>query len=258
MTGMERLLSFYNSTAPETMQAAIVRRILSHVQQIGDMTIYDLSELCYTSPASISRLVRKLGYKNFAYFQKDISDCVEKYDRHNRLVSPEHKPEEKSMREYFFQTLEGLYESFKQSLDEEKIDELIQMMHDAEKVAIYSYSVYLIELFLQSDLFMDGKICDVHQQEKDIFEHIKTLSEKDAVILVAPAAEEGLPVEKLIRQIHASKAKVCLITESRKTAKNGGADLNIVLPGIHMATDMFIIQLFLGVTDMVYREKYME
>ena len=154
MTGMERLLGFYNTAPPESMQAAIVRTILTNIDRVSDLTIYELSELCYTSPASLSRLVRKLGYKNFAYFQKDITDCVEKYDRHNRLVSPEAKPENKSMQSFFLDTLEELYNRFKEELDEEKTIELVNMIHEAEKVNLFSYSVYLMELFLQSDLFM--------------------------------------------------------------------------------------------------------
>ena len=258
MTGMERLLSYYNSASPESMQAAIVRGILKNIRRVGDLTIYDLAEICYTSPASLSRLVRKLGYKNYAYFQKDLSDAVEKYDRHNRLVSPEQKPEDESMPAYFFRTLEGLYESFKGSLDMEKVDQLVEMMHRANKVAIYSQSIYMIEFFIQSDMFMDGKICDLHQQEKDIYEHVKVLTDKDLVILVAPGAPEGFPAEKLVRLCHDSKAKVCLITESKKSAKMSSAELSIVLPGVHMAADMFVMQLCLSVVDMTYRERYLE
>lgn len=258
MTGLERLLSYYNTSPPDSMQSAIVRNILVHVREIGDLTIFDLADLCFTSAPSISRLVRKLGYKNYAYFQKDLQDSSRKYDIHNRLVSPESKSENMEMTEFFFGTLEELYESFKKELDYGQVRELTRMMHEAEKVAIYSYSVCFTEVFLQSDLFMSGKICDLHHQEKDIMEHIKVLTGNDLVILISPAAVEGLRVEVIIREIRKTGAKICMITDSKRMARNSTAEISFPLPGVKQAVDMFIMQMFLCVADMEYRKTYME
>ena len=258
MTGMERLLAYYNTSPPDSMQSAVVRNILANIKQIGDLTIFDLADLCFTSAPSISRLVRKLGYKNYAYFQKDLLDSVRKYDIHNRLVSPENKPHEQEMTEFFFETFDDLYQKFREGLDYEKIHELCRMMDEAEKVAIYSYSIYFTEVFVQSDLFMSGKICDIQHQEKDILEHAKVLTERDLVILIAPGGVEGLHVEEVIRAIRATGAKLCLITDSNRMARNSGAEISFPLPGVKMAIDMFIMQLFLCVVEMEYRKLYID
>jgi DNA-binding MurR/RpiR family transcriptional regulator len=258
MTGMERLLAYYNSSPPDSMQSAIVRNILAHVRKIGDLTIFDLADLCFTSAPSISRLVRKLGYKNYAYFQKDLLDSVRKYDIHNRLVSPENRPEEQEMAGFFFDTLDDLYRKFREQLDYDKVHELNRIMHEAEKVAIYSYSIYFTEVFIQSDVFMSGKICDIHHQEKDILEHVKVLSPNDLVILMAPAGVEGLNIEVIIREIRNAGAKFCVITDSRRLAKNSQADISFPLPGVKQAVDMFIMQLFLCVVEIEYRKLYLD
>ncbi len=258
MTGLERLLAYYNTSPPDSMQSAIVRNILTHVQEIGDLTIFDLAELCFTSAPSISRLVRKLGYKNYSYFQKDLLDSGRKYDIHNRFVSPENRPEDMEMTDFFFGTLEELYRRFKKELDYDQVHELNRMMHEAEKVAIYAYSIYFTEVFVQSDLFMSGKICDLHHQEKDIFEHIKVLTDRDLVMLIAPAGVEGLRVEVIIREIRKTGAKLCVITDSKRIAKNSGAEISFPLPGVKQAVDMFIMQMFLCVVEMEYRKLYLE
>jgi len=258
MTGMERLLGFYNTSPADSMQGAIVRNILVHVKEVGNLTIFDLADLCFTSPASISRLVRKLGYKSYAYFQKDMVDCIKEYDVHNRFVSMETKPEDQPISEYFLDSFDLIYRQFRESIDYDRIHELTKAMHEAEKVAIYSYSAYFTELFLQSDLFMSGKICDVHSQEKDIHEHVKVLTKKDFVILIAPTAVGSDRREKLIEEIHESGAKVCLINDSRHRAKNSKADIAFPMPNVKQAVDMFIMQLFLAIVDMEYRKEYID
>ena len=258
MTGMERLLAYYNASPPDSMQSAIIRNILSHVRNIGNLTIFDLAELCFTSAPSISRLVRKLGYKNYAYFQKDLLDSVRKYDLHNRVVSPDNKPDDREMTDFFFDTFDELYRSFREQLDIEKVHELNRMMHEAEKVAIYSYSIYFAEVFIQSDVFMSGKICDIHLQEKDITEHIKVLTPNDLVILIAPAGVESLHIETIIRALREMGAKLCVLTDSRRIARNSQAEISFALPGVKQAVDMYIMQLFLTVVDIEYRKMYLE
>ena len=135
---------------------------------------------------------------------------------------------------------------------------LNRMMHEAGKIAIYSYSIYFTEVFVQSDIFMSGKICDLHHQEKDILEHIKVLTPNDLVLLIAPAGVEGLRIEVIIREIRETGAKLCIITDSKRVARNSQADISFALPGVKQAVDMFIMQLFLCVVEMEYRKLYLD
>ena len=106
MTSVENMLAVYNATPADSMLRSILRRILANLKDVGDMTIYDLADTCYTSPASISRLVKKLGYKNYSYFQKDVVDCISKYEHHNRLIPLDSIPEDQDLPDYFMDTLE--------------------------------------------------------------------------------------------------------------------------------------------------------
>ena len=151
-----------------------------------------------------------------------------------------------------------------------------------DKDSLYYFYKDLIKLRKEHDVVINGrfKMVDInnphvfqYERENDKekmvvvasfsnkerrFKKWKELANKDLVILVSPGASEGLPSEKIVKKAHQAGSKVCLITESRSIAKNAEADLTIILPGVHQATDMFIMQLFLSVTDMAYREKYLE
>lgn len=258
MTAMERLLTFYNSVSDDSMQKVALKAILVNFKEIGELSIFDLAEICYTSPASISRLVRKMGYKNYAYFQKDIQDNVRRYDRHNRLVSPDSKPAEMEMSAFFLGTLEELYESYVRNIDYDKIHEVNRMMRGSRKTVLYTYFIFMAETFIQSDLFMSGIVCDIYHNEDRIFSNLDTLGSDDFVILISPLAEEGLQTARIIEGIHKAGAKVCLITGSQRTAEEENAEICFVLPGVNKAVDMFVMQVLLCLIDIEYRKLYLD
>ena len=258
MTGLEKVLTYYNRVQADSMQAAIVRNILIHLKDLENMTIYDLAEACYTSPASISRLVRRMGCRNYSYFQKELVDSVRRYGMHNRLTDLEKKPEDIDLADYYFDTFEGLFHKMRKELDREKVGELTEMFHNSEKIAIYTYSTFMSELFLQSDLFMAGHICDIHSLEQEIIEHVKVLTERDSVLMMAPSCIEGVQAEKIIRLVHLKGARICMLTDSKRAEGLKKADIGIVIPGVMQAVDMYVMQLFLSIVDLEYRRRYLD
>ncbi len=258
MTGIERLLTFYNAAPVGSTQSAIVRKMLENITEIGRLSIYELAERCYTSPASISRLVRKVGYRNYAFFQKDLVDFGVRYDIHNRWVSPEYSPPDGNASAYFLDTFRGLFDTFCEQIDLDQVRELNRVMHEAERVLILSYSVVFAEMLLQTDLFMTGRVCEVRHLEPEILESIRMLSSTDYVILIAPSAVEGIAADRIVQEVRESGAKIALITDSQRVAHRCAVERSFVLPGVNRAIDMFIIQLFLGVVDMEYRKAYLD
>lgn len=258
MTSIENMLAVYNATPADSMLRSIIRRILVNIKKVGGMTIYELADTCYTSPASISRLVKKLGYKNYSYFQKDIVDCISKYEHHNRLIPLDSIPEGAEAPDFFMDTMEGLMAHMRKKLEKEKIRLLAQMIHDSEKIGVYSYTGYFAELFLQSDIFFSGRICDVYQQEREMLEHTKVLSQRDLVILLAPKCVYGTHMDQMIEEIHKYKAKVCVITDSRHFQGLKKAELSFVFEGVMHSIDMLMLQMFLCIVVMEYRRMFID
>ena len=162
------------------------------------------------------------------------------------------------MSEFFLKTLEELYESYIREIDYEKIHEVNRMMRGSRKLALYTYTVFMAEIFIQSDLFMSGIVCDIRHQEDSIFEDLDTLGSNDFVILISPLAEEGLQTARIIRVIHEAGAKVCLITGSQRTAEEENAEICFVVPGVNKAVDMFVMQILLCLIDIEYRKLYLD
>ena len=65
-----RLLLFLNSSKDEDINYTIATTMLHNINHISNMQINKLADICYTSPAAISRFCRKLGYSNLSEFKK--------------------------------------------------------------------------------------------------------------------------------------------------------------------------------------------
>lgn len=218
MTGVEKLIIMYNSTEPCSMSKNILGNMLQNLNHIEHMNIYDLADACFVSPASISRMIKKLGYKNYSYFQKDIADCAHKYEYHNRIVVMDKIVEEEDIHDVFFNTLDKLFVSMRQTLDKGKLKKLAETIHESRKTSLYAFEASFAESFLQYDIFMSGKVCEVYKYIPEMKENAKSLSEQDLVIMVAPKQIEGTAVDDVMTEVKRTGAKTCVVTDSKHFA----------------------------------------
>ena len=52
MTALENLIIFYNQLSVSDSKKTILRRALPNIRRIDQLNLYDLAEICYTSPAT--------------------------------------------------------------------------------------------------------------------------------------------------------------------------------------------------------------
>ena len=71
------LMSYVNVSSPQDMYYAIAHTILTHIDQIPSISINDLADLCYTSPATISRFCKDMNCKSFVNFKNEIAIALE-------------------------------------------------------------------------------------------------------------------------------------------------------------------------------------
>lgn len=258
MTGIDKLITIYNIAETGSMTKNVVSHILQNLKRIDRMNIYDLADTCYVSSASISRIVRKLGYKNYSYFQKDISDCVKKYEHHNRIVSMDKIKDDMNVPDIFFSILGNILENVRQNLDGQSITELAKAIHESEKVIIYAFEVSFAENFLQCDLFMGGKECEVCRYAQDMLDCAEKLTEKDIVIMVAPKQIEGISAREILEKVKEKGTKTCLMTDSRHFNVLKKADYQFAFDGELKSIDAFGLQSFLCILTMEYRRMYID
>ncbi len=258
MTGVDNMISVYNSAEQGSMTKNILSNMLRNLKNVRKMNIYDMADACYVSPASVSRMIRKLGYKNYSYFQKDITDCVNKYEHHNRIISMDQVKENADVKEVFFDTLERLLSSMRTTLDRERLSELAATIHESNKIRLYAFEVSFSENFLQYDLFMSGKECEVYRYIHDMRADVADLTQDDLVIMVAPKQIEGMDVDEIVTEVKKRGTTTCLVTDSKRFSALKKADFQFAFEGEMRAIDAFILQSFLCLLTMEYRRLYID
>lgn len=258
MTGLENIIAFYNNTPVDNMFRSVLRNILTNLEEIGNSNIYNLADMCFTSPATISRLVKKLGYKNYTYFQKDLSDCVKKYEHLNRYIPMEEIEEKEDLQDAFLNTLENLMVSFRKQIDKAQLIKLVEEVHNSKRVSIYTYGINFAEFYLQSDLFMNGIACDVYNDDKSQFENAQTLDKESIVIFVLPKCIESAAVDKTVAAVKERGAKLCVITDTKHFSILKKSDLSFTFEGQLHLIDMYILQMFLSLMSIQYRSMYLD
>ena len=64
------LLTYINSSYSQDMYYTICYQVLNNIEKIPSISINELADLCYTSPATISRFCKALKCDNFAILKK--------------------------------------------------------------------------------------------------------------------------------------------------------------------------------------------
>lgn len=227
-----RLLIFLNSSKENDINYNIAITMLRNIRIIPNMSINKLSDLCYTSPAAITRFCHKLGYSSFIEFKKNIKINIDSYNE--GLMRPKSITYELSREELLnnmsFEIINEI-EAFKSFVDLKIIDRVVELIHSSNNVCIFGtqYS-QLMAQDLQRKLVNLSKIIynanDVQEQERMASE----LDENSLAILISPTGRFTLYHERLWKKIKNSKATVVVITESQNPEYLKRSNYIIYLP----------------------------
>lgn len=210
-----RLLLFLNSSKNEDINYTIATTMLHNINGIANMNITKIANICYTSPAAISRFCRKLGYANLSEFREDALNNKNIYGLHNMQTKEVHLriPREDILNNMSIEINKEIA-SIKESLDLTIVDLVIELILSTPNVYVFgTLFSQLMAQELQRKLIMVGKlIChaiDVQEQEK----LAESLTDGSLAILISPTGQFTLYHERLWKKIKDSNATVVIITE---------------------------------------------
>lgn len=258
MTDLENIMNYYNQLPAASTTKAVLRQCLAHLNELKDLTIYELADLCYTSTATISRLVKALGYKNYSVFQSRLSAHCSRYDYHNRF-SVDQMSGSTSPKEIVLSNMAYIIGQFEKNVQPENYLPLVDKMHHAKSVVIFSYGIYFMECTLQSDLIMSGIPCDIVSGDLNQLQRARELSDGDFALFMCPDAIES--TSALRATVEAAKkrgAAICVLSSTGRQPFIPLADIVLSFSGRHYMVDSFYLEMLLAVISMAYRQKYID
>lgn len=260
-----QLVLFINTTPNHDVYHEAAKIILKNIQQIPNLTITDVANLCYVSPATISRLCRKLNFDSYFDFIKSVTSSINDFNKeYAEIYFPNQKDfllNHTDTKEIITQHQMSIIDTFKNlfnQLDETKIDELTIMMHKAKRIIfIGNYFAQNTAMQLEIELSYLGKQCFGffnQQAQKDI---LNQTNEEDLIILSSLTGHFITSANEVMRVFKKSPAKKVVITQGVFDKEIGIVDLYINIGNNKESLiSKFALTYIFEVIEMIYHIKY--
>lgn len=213
------LMSFVNVSSVQDMYYTIAQTILSHLDKIPDISINDLADLCYTSPATISRFCKDLNCKNFVTFKKEIAVALELSKNEVHLST---KDEEECIKnpdylvdKMYNDATESL-QMVQKSINMHEIDKICEMIYAAKSVQMLGYQFNkIISNDFQMKMLKHRKMVYAFVERGDEIGHLDMINKDTLVIIISVRARAQL-MDALLRKISEHHPKIILLTMNKE------------------------------------------
>ena len=257
MHALEKLIVYYNHCKENDIYKAVIKSILNNLGKVKNANIYELAELCYTSPTTISRLSKKMGYDGFADFKMSIVNCVRNYDGFNHFVPQSMRGSYEESKQGYFSLLRKLTDEIEENLDMAQIKRINAMLSESRKVYFYTCGNESAERHFQELLIISGKESAVIGLPHLQMENIKTVDAATTVIYIAPVINESGDVGEVLQAAKEAGAKIVLISDAKYNIYQKYADVFIGFDGALSIVDDQAFAMLLTVLFMDYRQTYL-
>ena len=228
------LLTYINASYNQDMYYTICYHVLNNIEKIPNININELADLCYTSPATISRFCKALKCDNFTEFKKEVKRGLEQAS-HEIKLRPEdlveiHKEPSKCVDMVYDLSIHSLMES-KKYVNIHDIDRLCSIIYNAEKIHFFGFQFNkILASDIQFKLVKLGKFSYAFSDRGDDSQRIELLDENSVAIVLSVRARTT-PIGPLVESIKKRGAKVILVTMNKDSEVSKLADHTFIIHG---------------------------
>lgn len=255
MHALEGLQVYYNRSKEDDIYHNVVGIILKNIHKIRECTIYDLAEMCYVSPTTISRLSRKLGYNGFQDFKNNLVNTVRNYGTLNQYMSFNERAKYEDSLDAYLCLMEKQLQNLKQELDPAMLDKIIDTIQECEQIHFYTSGPIFAEYRFQGDLIMAGHACAIKNSAPEQLKDIPNLSSRDMVIMLSPVVPDAVDVNEIVQRIKQQGAKLFILTDAHYPQFRKYADYIYCFEGNMGMIDDYRFAMYLNLLAIRFRER---
>ncbi|MEH2956128.1 MurR/RpiR family transcriptional regulator [Candidatus Merdisoma sp. JLR.KK011] len=206
----------------------VAEYMLSHAEQISDMTIAMLSEESKASEATISRFCKRLGYSSFVQLKQDFAKSeIEAEDEHN----PKPVSANDSLVDIFDKVVQGILRSLNntRTFFTKDYDRALEAIIGARAVYFFATGDSQANCLLASFKFNRvGIPTYVYTDVIFQYETAMRLTKEDVVIAISSSGR-SINVVKAARLAHEKGAVTISITQTGNVPLTKCSDINIFI-----------------------------
>lgn len=252
--GIGPLLNFYNRLEKNDIYHKIAGILLQNMNRLGDMTILEAADLCYTSTATISRMAKKAGYDGFNALKEEARRHCAGYFQENRVLSPEQLVNADTTETYISTVIQMFMETSR-TLDRKAINKAVALIDAAD--AVYYFGTCDVARRFQQDLNFNGKYVEVYQVFSADSPHLIEWAKNSVAIIENP----GYPwfrSNEMVLKIKESGTKVILIACASQPELEEKVDTVLLMPGSKSGRDEVLYHALMTILSIEYRKQCMD
>ncbi|MGN0293211.1 MAG: MurR/RpiR family transcriptional regulator [Lachnospiraceae bacterium] len=225
-----RLLIILNEESQESTYYHIAVVMLEHIEELMEIPINKLAELCDVSKSTISKFIRFIGYDDYAEFRYSAMFEDNKYNYNFNYVNNVMKYIEDCSMDHFVDTIQNDIAATYRNLDWNAIDRLVKDLVQYKRVAAFGLMFSeTAAMDLQSKLGYNKKfiVTNMNDLKQDHF--IQNAGEDTLIIVFSDSGEFINKYQRIEdfaykRAFSVTRARVVLITSNQEMEKDPRVD----------------------------------
>lgn len=255
MDAIDRLIDFYNRTESDAMYHAISGNALSHIHEFSSASIYDAADMCYTSTASISRLIKKLGYNSYSDFRSQIRHALQHYRQLNKILGDIELTGDTDIIASYYDLWQNGMETMKQEIHSETLKEVCRCLYSADEVIFYTVPMPCINA-LQKSMAISGKKTECHDASSVMDLQSNTYNENAVILTTAMPFMEMSHILKILKHFALNGAKaIILCSDTREAYKKYAAHI-LAFRGNGTVLDQYLFSTLVYLIQLEYQRSY--
>ena len=256
MDCIERLITYYNAGSEQNVFREVVEHILRNLHKIENATIYDLAEMCYASPSTISRLVKKLEFKDYGDFKSQMSYALKNYRYLNRNTESVPIVEDQDCMYLYFDCLMKHIEHLREDMKYEDIRKISDAFFEADKVLFYSAPA-VDENRLQKSLLVSGKMTYLYNTLQLQKESLNRPMKDTVIFAIVPDLLEMAPMLSILTAAKQAGAKLITLCSAKQNYYTTISDIQIAFDGTKTSMDTYLFRIIVNIIQYDYENRYL-
>ncbi len=210
---MARLLNFVNFGDGKASEYDVARMIVKHYQEIPQLTIYELADLCFVSASTITRFVRKLGYASYKDFKDEIASTLAiDVDYDKKVVNAKETDLQSIFQTYTQNVIENIQFTY-ENIDYGQMERIASMLHDSSSIAFFGleYANYA-GLHFQNKMSAFNRFVQLGTSDQKQLELAESLDQDSLAIVVSLEGSFFYHHEDIMNTLATNHCKIVSLT----------------------------------------------
>lgn len=214
-----KLLGYVNTTTVHDTNFDIAVAMIKNYPKLRNMSISEMADICFVSKASITRFCHFMGFDNFRefnfYLQQDFKISSDYSKQFQTLLRAD---QQMALSIYRDELISNIYATVAPD-NVEKIPEIVQLLHDSERVAYFSHHfLWDIGRYFECKMMLMGRYVEQFLDYSAQLECARSLGPNDLAIVCSVGGSYPSRYSVIWNAIETSGCKILAITQNRSNS----------------------------------------